>query len=138
LNGAADSNVGTKFFANSVTPLGTGTVEQLGTFLKYPKLDCTSFFIDYSLKQTDGTNTFVRVGTLRVINGVPQGIQKTSITDENTEVWDDLNSDSVQDANEFSNIAFNVGLQGNDLEINYTQSDTFTTEISYTVKRWTM
>ena len=138
LNGSADSNVGTKFYANAVTPLGTGTVEQIGTFLKYPKGDSTSFFIDYSLKQTDSTNTFVRVGSLRVINGVPQGIQKTSIADENTEVWQDLDSDTVEDANEFSNIVFNVTLQGNNLEINYTQDATFSSEISYTVKRWTM
>ena len=31
-------------------------------------------FVDYSLKQSDTTNTFVRVGTLKVINGVPPGI----------------------------------------------------------------
>ena len=138
LNGSADSTVGTRFYANAVTPLGTGTVMEVGTFLKYPKGDCTSFFVDYSLKQTDSSNVFVRVGTLRVINGVPQGIAKTSITDENTEVWQDLNSDTVQDANEFSNIAFVVALKDNNLEINYTQSTGFTTEISYTVKRWTM
>ena len=138
LNGAANSTVGTRFYANATTPIGTGTVEQIGTFLKYPKTDSTSFFIDYSLKQTDSTNTFVRVGSLRVINGVPQGIQKTSIADENTEVWQDLDSDTVQDANEFSNIVFMVTLEGNNLEINYTQNATFSSEISYTVKRWTM
>ena len=138
LNGAGYSTVGTRFYANATTPIGTGTVKQIGTFLKYPKGDSTSFFIDYSLKQTDSTNTFVRVGSLRVINGVPQGIQKTSIADENTEVWQDLDSDTVQDANEFSNIVFNVILQGNNLEINYTQTATFSSEISYTVKRWTM
>jgi len=138
LNGAANSTVGTKFYANSTTPVGTGTVEEIGTFLKYPKGDSTSFFVDYSLKQTDSTNMFVRVGTLRVINGVPQGITKTSITDENTEVWQDLDSDNIKDANEFSNIEFNVTLQGNNLEINYTQLASFSSEISYTVKRWTM
>ena len=138
LNGAADSVVGTRFTANATVPVGTGTVKQIGTFLKYPKGDSTSFFIDYSLKQTDSTNMFVRVGTLRVINGVPQSINKTSITDTNAEVWQDLDTDSVQDANEFSNIVFTAVLRDNDLEINYTQSTTFSTEISYTVKRWTM
>ncbi len=138
LNGAANSTVGTRFFANATVPIGTGTVQQIGTFLKYDSKDSTSFFIDYSLKQTDSSNIFVRVGTLRVINGVPQAIMKTSITDENTEVWQDLDSDSVQDANEFSNITFNAALNGTNIEINYTQSATFSTEISYTVKRWTM
>jgi hypothetical protein len=138
LNGSANSTVGTRFTANATVPVGTGTVKQIGTFLKYPKGDSTSFFIDYSLKQTDSTNMFVRVGTLRVINGVPQSINKTSITDTNAEVWQDLDTDSVQDANEFSNIVFTAVLRDNDLEINYTQSTTFSTEISYTVKRWTM
>ena len=137
LNGSANSTVGTRFTANATAPLGTGTVKQIGTFLKYPKGDSTSFFVDYSLKQTDSTNTFVRVGTLRVINGVPQGITKTSITDENTEVWQD-DGDNIAQADEFSNITFNAVLRGNDLEINYTQDATFTSEISYTVKRWTM
>lgn len=138
LNGSANSTVGTRFTANATVPVGNGTVKQIGTFLKYPKGDSTSFFIDYSLKQTDSTNMFVRVGTLRVINGVPQSINKTSITDTNAEVWQDLDTDSVQDANEFSNIVFTAVLRDNDLEINYTQSTTFSTEISYTVKRWTM
>ena len=82
---------------------------------------------------------FVRVGTLRVINGVPQGIAIAQISDENTEVWQDLNSDSVKDvATEFSNIVFVVKLQGDNIEINYTQNANNLTEISYTVKRWTM
>jgi len=137
LNGSANSTVGTRFTANATVPVGTGTVKQIGTFLKYPKGDSTSFFIDYSLKQTDGSDTFVRVGTLRVINGVPQSINKTSITDTNAEVWQD-DGDNIAQSDEFSNITFNAVLRDNDLEINYTQSTTFSTEISYTVKRWTM
>jgi hypothetical protein len=137
LNGSANSTVGTRFTANATVPVGTGTVKQIGTFLKYPKGDSTSFFIDYSLKQTDGSDTFVRVGTLRVINGVPQSINKTSITDTNAEVWQD-DGDNIAQSDEFSNITFNAVLRDNDLEINYTQLPTFSTEISYTVKRWTM
>ena len=139
LNGATDSTVGTRFYANATTPVGTGTVKQIGTFLKYKKADCTSFFIDYSLKQSDGANMFVRVGTIRVINGVPQGIAKVNITDENTEIWQDLNTDTiVQEDDEFSNIEFQTVINGDDLEINYTQDASNFTEISYTVKRWTM
>ena len=139
LNGATDSSVGTRFYANATTPIGTGTVKQIGTFLKYKKADCTSFFIDYSLKQSDGANMFVRVGTIRVINGVPQGIAKVNITDENTEIWQDLNTDTiVQEDDEFSNIEFQTVINGDDLEINYTQDASNFTEISYTVKRWTM
>ncbi len=139
LNGATDSTVGTRFYANATTPVGTGTVKQIGTFLKYKKADCTSFFIDYSLKQSDGSNMFVRVGTIRVINGVPQGIAKVNITDENTEIWQDINTDTiVQEDDEFSNIEFQTVINGDDLEINYTQDASNFTEISYTVKRWTM
>ena len=139
LNGATNSTVGTRFYANATTPVGTGTVKQVGTFLKYKKADCTSFFIDYSLKQSDGSNMFVRVGTIRVINGVPQGIAKVNITDENTEIWQDLNTDTiVQEDDEFSNIEFQAVINGDDLEINYTQDASNFTEISYTVKRWTM
>ena len=139
LNGATDSSVGTRFYANATTPIGTGTVKQIGTFLKYKKADCTSFFIDYSLKQSDGKNMFVRVGTIRVINGVQQGIAKVNITDENTEIWQDLNTDTiVQEDDEFSNIEFQTVINGDDLEINYTQDASNFTEISYTVKRWTM
>ena len=139
LNGATDSTVGTRFYANATTPIGTGTVKQIGTFLKYKKADCTSFFIDYSLKQSDGAEMFVRVGTIRVINGVPQGIAKVNITDENTEIWQDLNTDTiVQEDDEFSNIEFQAAINGDDLEINYTQDASNFTEISYTVKRWTM
>ena len=82
---------------------------------------------------------FVRVGTIRVINGVPQGIAKVNITDENTEIWQDLNTDTiVQEDDEFSNIEFQTVINGDDLEINYTQDASNFTEISYTVKRWTM
>ena len=82
---------------------------------------------------------FVRVGTIRVINGVPQGIAKVNITDENTEIWQDLNTDTiVQEDDEFSNIEFQAVINGDDLEINYTQDASNFTEISYTVKRWTM
>ena len=77
-----------------------------GNFLSYEKNECTTFFVDYSLKQSDTTNTFVRVGTLKVINGVPQGISKIKITDDNTEIWQDLNSDTIADTDEFSNIEF--------------------------------
>ena len=69
-----------------------------GNFLSYEKNECTTFFVDYSLKQSDTTNTFVRVGTLKVINGVPQGISKIKITDDNTEIWQDLNSDTIADS----------------------------------------
>ena len=114
-----------------------------GTFLKYAKTDCTTFFIDYSLKQTDGANTFVRVGTMKVINGVPQGIPKTKLADDNAEIWQDEialggDGDNIVDADEFSNIEFSSVIDVDDIKINYTQDATFTTDISYTVKRWSM
>ena len=166
-----------------------------GTFLKYAASDSTSFFIDYSLKQTDTTNTFVRVGTIRVINGeaiTPPLTGLVKLTDDNTEIWQD-DGDGTAEADEFSNIVFaseidnalrtagfdilvdvkykivtpgntdftligaadsNVGTvftatgggTGNGtvelavipMNITYTQDANFTTEISYTVKRWTM
>lgn len=80
-------------------------------FLRYEKNECTTFFVDYSLKQSDTTNTFVRVGTLKVINGVPQGINKIKITDDNTEIWQDLNTDSIADVDEFSNIEFQAKIE---------------------------
>lgn len=108
------------------------------TFLKYAKTECTSFFIDYSLKQVGPSDTFVRVGTIRVINGVPQGINQAKLTDENTEVWQD-DGDSIAEADEFSNIEFIADVtDATWMKINYTQTAGFTTEISYTVKRWTM
>lgn len=108
-----------------------------GTFLKYNKDDCTTFFVDYSLKQTGTTMTYVRVGTIKVINGVPQGITQVKLTDENTEIWQD-DGDSIVDLDEFSNIVFAATIDGDNMKINYTQDASFTTEISYTVKRWTM
>lgn len=108
-----------------------------GTFLKYNKEVCTTFFIDYSLVQTDGTSKFLRVGQIKVINGVPQGIAQAKLTDDNTEMWQD-DSDGDAEVDEFSNIEFSAIINGDDLEIGFTQSADFTTEISYTVKRWSM
>ena len=112
-----------------------------GTFLKYAKTDSTSFFIDYSLKQVGTTPaiTFVRVGRLQVINGaaVTPAIAQAKLTDNNTEIWQD-DGDSIAQADEFSNIEFTSVIDGDNLKINYTQDANFTTEISYTVKRWTM
>ena len=113
-----------------------------GTFLKYAKTDATSFFIDYSLKQTDTTNTFIRVGTIRVINGeaITPAIALTKLTDDNTEIWQDTLGSVVgtAEAEEFSNIEFVSVIDGDNIKINYTQDASFSTEISYTVKRWTM
>ena len=81
--------------------------------------------------------TYVRVGTIKVINGVPQGIAQVKITDENTEIWQD-DGDGTADVDEFSNIVFAATIDGDDVKINYTQDASFTTDISYTVKRWTM
>jgi hypothetical protein len=112
-----------------------------GTFLKYAKTDSTSFFIDYSLKQvgTSPAITFVRVGRLQVINGaaVTPAIAQAKLTDNNTEIWQD-DGDTIAQADEFSNIEFTSVIDGDNLKINYTQDANFTTEISYTVKRWTM
>jgi len=108
-----------------------------GVFLKYHRDVCTSFFIDYSLKQTDGNATYVRVGQIKVINGYPMGITETKLTDDNTEIWQD-DSDGEAEVDEFSNIEFTAGFSGDNLEISFTQNENFTTEISYTVKRWSM
>jgi len=112
-----------------------------GTFLKYAKTDSTSFFIDYSLKQTDATNTFIRVGTIRVINGeavTPALTNLIKLTDDNTEIWQDAGVIGTVESGEFSNIEFTSVIDGTNMKINYTQDAGFTTEISYTVKRWTM
>lgn len=109
-----------------------------GVFLSYDKNVCTTFFIDYSLKQTNGSITYVRVGTLKVINGVPQGINNGKLTDENTEIWHDDNLDGFPQFDEFSNISFDVVYDGNNMQISYTQLSGFATEITYTVKRWSM
>lgn len=108
-----------------------------GVFLKYHRDVCTSFFVDYSLKQYDGNVTYVRVGQIKVINGYPMGILQAKLTDDNTEIWQD-DSDGVAEVDEFSNIEFTANLNNDDLEINFTQNENFTTEISYTVKRWSM
>lgn len=119
-----------------------------GVFLKYDKNICTTFFIDYSLKQSKDDVTFLRVGQLKVINGYPHGIEKIKLTDENTEIWQDDN-DGVADRDEFSNVSFSTAIQdidpnpaievdGKNIFIMYTQELGWNTEISYTVKRWTM
>ena len=108
-----------------------------GIFLKYNKNTCTTFFIDYSLKQTNGTVTYVRVGTLKAINGTPQGINQVKMTDDNTEIWQD-DGDGIAEADEFPNIEFTASINGDDLLFEYTQDAGFTTDISFTVKRWTM
>lgn len=84
-----------------------------GNFLRYNKNECSTFFIDYSLKQEQsGTSlTFVRVGSLKVINGVPQNINKIKITDDNTEIWQDINTDTIADVDEFSNIEFQAKIE---------------------------
>ena len=109
-----------------------------GTFLSYVAAEATSFFIDYSLKQVGSSITFVRTGTLRMINGVPQSINLAKLTDTNVEVHQDTNTDTIVDANEMSNIVFVATIDGSNIKVNYTQDANFTTEISYTVKRWTM
>ena len=109
-----------------------------GTFLSYVAAEATSFFIDYSLKQVGSSITFVRTGTLRMINGVPQAINLAKLTDTNVEVHQDTNTDTIVDANEMSNIVFVAAIDGSNIKVNYTQDANFTTEISYTVKRWTM
>lgn len=124
-------------------------VEEDGVFLKYNKNLNSTFFIDYSLKQIVGNRTFLRVGTLKVINGYPHGIPEIKLTDENTEIWhDDLSTgdaDTIEDYDEFSNIVFETavgedqfGNETNDLLIIYRQDPGSTTEVSYTIKRWTM
>jgi len=110
-----------------------------GTFLKYAKTGSTSFFIDYSLKQVGASMTYIRVGTIKVINGeaITPPISKVKLTDDSTEIWQD-DGDGVAEADEFSNIAFTAAIDGSNVKINYTQDANFTTEISYTVKRWSM
>lgn len=120
-----------------------------GVFLKYDKNVCTTFFVDYSLKQTVGSKVFLRVGQLKIINGYPHDIPEIKITDENTEIWHDTlatgDADTIEDYDEFSNIVFETAVQvdENDFETNnlliiYRQDPGCNTEISYTLKRWTM
>ena len=52
-------------------------------------------------------------------------------------MWQD-NSDDIADLDEFSNIEFDTVIDGDNIEINFTQGTGFETEISYTVKRWSM
>ena len=131
-----------------------------GIFLKFDKNICTTFFVDYSLKQTVDTRTFLRVGQLKIINGYPHDIPEIKLTDENTEIWHDEleagNDDTIVDYdNEFSNFTFNTAIEvdseGNParyMMILFNQSyehlteeqrpQNVKTEISYTLKRWTM
>ena len=127
-------------------------LETSGTFASYRdgvSMTAPSFvMIDYSLVQSgvsggtfDGIK-YVRVGTIKVINGEPNGILQTKLTDENTEIWQD-DGNLIAEPDEFSNIVFESALNdvggGNyDLLINYTQDAEFQTTITYTVKRWTM
>lgn len=132
--------VGDTFTATSQVAAETNqgsAITNQGTFLKYPKNDCTSFFIDYSLKQADATNTYVRVGQIKAINGVPQGINQVKLSDDNTEIWQD-DGDNIAEADEFSNITFTATIVGDDVIFKFTQDYDFETNISFTVKRWTM
>lgn len=121
--------------------------EKDGIFLKFHKMISTTFFVDYSLKQVTPAKTFLRVGTLKVINGYPHHIEEIKLTDENTEIWQDNGDGIVEDANEFefSNIVFETavgedqfGNETNDMLIIYRQDENCKTEVSYTLKRWTM
>ena len=123
--------------------------EHDGIFLRYNKLISSTFFVDYSLKQVTPTKTFLRVGQLRIINGYPHDIPEIKLTDENTEIWHDNlvtgDNDTIEDLDEFSNIVFETavgedayGNETNDLLIIYRQNPGCTTEVSYTIKRWTM
>lgn len=81
-----------------------------GTFLKYHRDVCTSFFVDYSLKQYDGNVTYIRVGQLKIVNGYPLGVAQAKLTDDNTEIWQD-DSDGVAEVDEFSNIEFDTNFK---------------------------
>jgi hypothetical protein len=129
-------------------------------FLKYHYELCSTFFIDYSLKQesTVEGNLFLRTGTMKVINGYPHGVNQVKLTDESTELWQDLNADNIAEMYpnplyptppavpappvapelEFSNITFDVKVENDELIIHFVQDATYTTEISYTIKRWSM
>jgi len=133
--------VGDTFTSAGQVAMETGQGSALtiqGTFMSWDKNICTSFFIDYSLVQTKNTSKFVRVGSIKVINGVPQGINDIKLTDDNTEIWQDLNSDTIADVDEFSNIEFTAKIEGNNIKFMYEQEVDWETEISYTIKRWTM
>ena len=133
--------VGDTFTSAGQVAMETGQGSALtiqGTFMSWDKNICTSFFIDYSLVQKKNASKFVRVGSIKVINGVPQGINDIKLTDDNTEIWQDLNSDNIADVDEFSNIEFTAKIEGNTIKFMYEQEVDWETEISYTIKRWTM
>lgn len=124
-------------------------VEEDGVFLKFNKNINSVFFVDYSLKQIVGDRTFLRVGQLKIINGYPNNIPEIKLTDENTEIWHDNlstgDADTIEDYDEFSNIVFETavgedqfGNETNDMLVIYRQDVGTTTEVSYTIKRWTM
>jgi hypothetical protein len=132
--------------SNEVTVDG---LTEVPIFLKFNKKLNSVFFIDYSLKQMTPTKTFLRVGQLKVINGYPNGIPEIKLTDENTEIWHDNlltgDDDTIEDHDEFSNITFDTAVREdengtplNDMYITYKQDEDCITEISYTIKRWTM
>lgn len=132
--------VGDTFTSAGQVAMETGQGSALtiqGTFMSWDKNICTTFFIDYSLVQTKNASKFVRVGSIKVINGVPQGINKVKLSDDNTEIWQD-DGDNIADADEFSNITFSSEIDGEEIKFNYTQDAGYETEISFTVKRWTM
>ena len=134
------------------------------TFLKYDVDICTTYFIDYSLVQkekTENGRTYLRTGQIKVVNPhplmrtlvLPERLgtdnTKVKLTDDNTEIWWD-DGDNIAEADEFSNIEFtadvvkepkyatNARFSRGYLHIKYTQLENFETEISYTVKRWSM
>jgi hypothetical protein len=95
---------------------------------------------------------------MKVINGYPHGVNQVKLTDESTELWQDLNADNIAEMYpnplyptppavpappvapelEFSNITFDVKVENDELIIHFVQDATYTTEISYTIKRWSM
>ena len=129
-------DIGGTFTATS-NGIGSGIVRENNNFLSYDRNIFSTIFVDYSLMQTDENIKFVRVGQLKVINGYPMGVTAAKLTDDNTEVWQD-DSNGIAEVDEFSNIEFSTEIEGNSLKIKYTQDPGFYTNISYTVKRWSM
>ena len=68
---------------------------------------------------------------------MPQGINQVKLSDDNTEIWQD-DGDNIAEADEFSNITFTATIVGDDVIFKFTQDYDFETNISFTVKRWTM
>jgi len=114
----------------------------------------SAVYLDYTIKQTNvGTPeylnaqqnnlpfaeiTYVRVGTIKIINGYAFGLNEVKLTDGNTEIWQD-DGDGVAEFGEFSSIRFEAELGSNgDLEMTYTQEPGFISTVTYTVKRWSM